>query len=92
LRIAYSSSQNAQGLEFAQVHVQRAREEQHRQHALHQHVGEVDGSQQRLFVNTQRIRNAEHIERDYLELQLERDGHPADGRWQAHEAVIQVCQ
>ena len=72
--------------------MQRAGKQQQRQHALHEHVGEIDRAQQRLFVLAQAVRHAQRVQPDERQREDQRGHHHADRRRQADEAMVQVGQ
>ena len=71
----------------AHVDMQGAGEQQHRQHALHQHIGEVDRLQEAFLVVVQRT-EAETVRAEQEQRQQHRDYHHADGGRQADETDV----
>ncbi len=70
--------------------MERSGKEQQRQHALHQHIGEIDRAQQGLLVLTQVVSSPRRIQPDEYQRKHQRCHHHADGRGQSDESVIQI--
>jgi hypothetical protein len=75
--------------QLTELELQAAGKEQHRQHAPHQHAGEVDGGHHGRLVTTRRA-PAQVVQADERAGDGQRHGHDADGGGQADEAVVDV--
>ena len=71
------------------VHVERAGEEQKRQHALHQHIGEIDRAEQGVLV-TVRCLDPELLKDDGRERHGQSDRHDADRHRPLQVTVIDI--
>jgi hypothetical protein len=76
--------------QLRQLHMHRPREQQQRQHALQQHLAEVDRAHERLRHRARRVGEAGRVQPADRERHDERDRHHAHGGRQPDEAMVEV--